>query len=550
MERQSLSDETEGLSSMGLKFDLSEILQDGERTAFEPRVPDTVGSESFVFVPTTGMRVAPEVLIVELFREIFFDPISNGQEAQLSPDAQGLDSTEGVILRLARGRLKLTRHGGAEGYFTPVFPEQARVAWLRKKSDRTLRLLLLEGAMAQGLAYSASDSVIQTAERIVKALAGSQRAPSKDQVRDKEILSAAVAGVAFDHGQVGLMEHGDAAKRLVEYFDSAKTAPEKRLPADDPLARRICDDFVALCALEGVLPRLLWLELLKCYLRLAVPTWLLAHARMASLLRDWILKAIETGHVTSNAEVKQAIASRHVQLFHPTTTGTNELAGHVDRYMKARVELSLLLYLLRSKVDARLFESVLSVESAGNERVTVEELLTKFAQLGIASDGAGPELRQSLIRSFETFAAWTNPIRRGQGKNIDEFLRVLRTFKPRADDSGYLADGETREQAVVFPGPTMIRLVLLLTEFSKHKNGAAANHGKLVLAELEKHFADYGLDFSSSSGARPRLISELARLALLKGSPDAGDYTELLVPISGTEKAVQEGVSRARGSNP
>lgn len=533
---------------MALRFNLSEILQDGERTAFEPRVPKTVGPDSFVFVPTTGMRVAPEVLIVELFREIFFDPISNGQEAQLKPDAHGLDDAEGVILRLARGRLKLTRHGGAEGYFAPVFPEQARVAWLRKKSDRTLRLLLLEGAMAQGLAYSASDAVKATAERVVTALEGSQRAPSRDQVRGKEILSAAVASVEFDHEQAGLMVHPNAVKQLVEYFDSVKNAPERKLPANDPLAERIKDDFVALCALEGVLPRLLWLELLKCYLRLAVPTWLLAHARLTSLLRDWILRAVEMKQVASIDEIRSAIASRHVQLFHPTTTGTNELAGHVDRYMKARVELSLLLYLLKSKSDAKLFESVLSVESAGNQRVTIEELLVKFSQLGTASGGAAPELRNSLIRGAETFAAWTNPIKRGQGKNIDEFLRVLRTFERRADDTGYLADGETREQVVVFPGPTMIRLVLLLTDFNKHKV-EKAYRGKLVLTELEKHFAEYGLDFSSSSGARPRLISELSRLALLKGSPDAGDYTELLVPISWPKEAAHGTDGRAHGGN-
>ena len=534
---------------MALKFELADILQGKERSAFEPRVPNTVGSGSFAFVPTTGSRDAPEVLIVELFREIFYDPVSKDPAVQLSPDNAGLDKREAVILRLARGRLKLTRHGGAEGYFAPVFPEQARVTWLRKRTDRTLKLLLLEGAMAQAFAYGPKEDLKMAAEIIVTAMAGSLRVTSPTQVRGKEILSAAVAGVEVDRGNVGLKSHSEAVADLIESLDSTRTAIELHLPKRDPLATRIRDDFVALCALESVLPRLLWLELLKCYLRLAVPAWLLAQTRIATLLRDWILSSVGNGQVPNDTDIKAALASRYVGLFHPTTTGTNELAGHVDRYMKARVELSLLLYMLKAKSENKLFESLLSVDSVGNGRITIEQLLFMFVKLSSASGGGGNALlKQSLIRSAETFAAWTNPLRNGQGKNIDEFLRVLRTFKPRTDDTGYLADGETKEQAVVFPGPTIIRLVLLLTDLNKLK-AEPAYRGKLVLADLEKHFSEYGLDFSNSSGARPRLINELARLALLKGSPDAGDYTELLVPIAGTREVAEMWAAKSHEDN-
>ena len=36
----------------------------------EPELPACLGSDSLVFAPTAGMRLAPEVLVFELFREL------------------------------------------------------------------------------------------------------------------------------------------------------------------------------------------------------------------------------------------------------------------------------------------------------------------------------------------------------------------------------------------------------------------------------------------------------------------------------------------------
>jgi hypothetical protein len=36
----------------------------------EPLMPNCVG-KSFLFLPTAGMRLSPEVLLLELFREVF-----------------------------------------------------------------------------------------------------------------------------------------------------------------------------------------------------------------------------------------------------------------------------------------------------------------------------------------------------------------------------------------------------------------------------------------------------------------------------------------------
>jgi len=59
---------------MASEIDLTHILHADDRSAFEPKVPALVGNESFAFVRTTGVRNAPEILVLELFREIFYDP--------------------------------------------------------------------------------------------------------------------------------------------------------------------------------------------------------------------------------------------------------------------------------------------------------------------------------------------------------------------------------------------------------------------------------------------------------------------------------------------
>lgn len=517
------------------EFELSDILSPQERTSFEPKVPNIIGSESFAFLRTTGVRNAPEVLMLELFRELFFRPYSRtAKEKQLSPDSSDFDGAEKAILYAARGRLKLTKHSGADGFYAPVYPEQARGGWPRRKTDRTLRHHLVEGAMAHALRRRDGAYRRSAAETIIDAMRGRLRATSLTDVENKEFLSATVASVrvnAESHGMLSREAAIDDLSRSLATIDDG--GPALYIADNDMFAARIADDFLALCSLEGSLPRLLWLDLLKCFLRLAVPAWVLGHMKITVFLRDWAMKALEFQNVPTVDQIRADMASRWNHLFHPKTTPTNELAMHVERYMKARVELSMLLYLLKSRGNEGLFDARLTVESPGSAYVTIEELVARFASMDLRHEDrrAGRQsIRLSLIRCVETFGAWTNPLKKGQGKNIDEFLRSLRRFEPPEDDTGYLAEKRGPTEAVVFPGPTMIRLVLLLAELDKDKK-FYGQRGKLVLADLESHFREYGLEFADSAGARPQLISELSRLGLLKGSPDAGEYTELIAPI-------------------
>lgn len=527
---------------MDFDFSFPEIPAPTTRAAKEPKVPPLVGGDSFVFVQTTGLRSSPEALILELFREVFFSPVSHdGKERPLSPDFAGFAEPEQALLYATRGRPKQVKQGKIEGFYSPVYPEQARGGWFRKQSDRAIRHHFLEGALAHAMLRSSEPERVNAASIIVNALRGSRRATSTNDVQHKEFLSATMAAVEVDLVEHGMLSREVAVESLAGALGKiAKSGAECSFGRNDAFATRIKDDFLALCAMEENLPRLLWLDLLKSFLRLAVSAWILGRMKVTVHLRDWAMTAIESGTVATDQEIQHNIANRWEDLFHPTRTPTNELTLHVERFMKARVELNILLYLLESK-EKRLFENLLTVESAGAKRMTVSSLLDLFKSMNVGEGkkDAVSTFRTLLVREAEKYPAWTNPQRNGQGKNIDEFLRVLQRFRLSHDDTGYLAnkiENSVPSLAVIFPGPTMIRLVLMLAHLEKHKQPNAAR-GKLVLADLEKHFCSYGLDFTASAGARPRLLEELSRIGLLKGSPDACDYTELLPPIKVSSSA-------------
>jgi hypothetical protein len=144
-------------------------------------------------------------------------------------------------------------------------------------------------------------------------------------------------------------------------------------------------------------------------------------------------------------------------------------------------------------------------------------------------------MRLRVIPFAQKWGAWLDPQSNGQGKNIEEFLRILLRLSKADDDDGYILTSTAKggfEKAVLFPGPAMLRTGLILSA-ARRKRSPTKNQGKLVLSDLEAFFADYGIDFAASAGARPQLISELSRLGFLKGSPDAGDSAELMAPNFG-----------------
>jgi hypothetical protein len=509
----------------------SQLLSEGDKSVFEPTVPSLI-KESAFFVNTVGMREAPERLILELFREVFFKSVHHegtiGARELLPQPEQS--KAEQALLHIDRGRTKKKSRQAVEvsSYHGPLYPEIARNAWLRKKTDRVIKFQLLEGPFAQYLKDNKLDTKAFS-EQAVKALAGKPRLGGNGSDVFKEML----AEIPIDRAEAGMREEQDAIGELANLLGNSRK-DVLDLDQPDELAIRITQDFQHLCRLEGCVPRLLWIELLKSFLRTALPAWLLGHMRLTVCLRDWALAAFG-GKVATHEDVLASITNRWQGIFHPTQTGSNEIPIHIERYIKARVELSILIYLMRHALGSDTASKPLAVSRSDKDHISIDDWLVKCKlageSLGLSSK-TSDEVRTEIITYAQHFGAWLNPAANGQGKNIEEFLRIFLRLSAGDNDTGYLLSATRTggfKGAVVFPGPAILRLMLYLAALEK-MSVKAQSRGKLVLADLEAHFAKYGVDFASSVGARPKLISELSQLGLLKGSPDAGDSAELIVP--------------------
>ncbi len=496
----------------------------------EPILPPLV-ADGILFVRTAGMREAPEKLLTELFREVFFEKFADSvREQQLTPGHLAEDGQfaylvgEQAALYATRGRQKKTKRSKVKVFYGAPYPSIARHAWPRLKSDRVVRDHFLGGSLAQWFqsARDRSGKMSEFAGLYVDALLGC-RSAATDQHKGTEILSAVSVNpqVTFNRET--------CIARLIEHF-SDNSNSLLVLDSEDPLAQRIKLDFDSICMMEKQISRIQWLDVLKCYLRLALSSWLLSHMRMTVFLRSWVLEALDQGLVRSEDEILNSLKCRYRDLFHPTLTATDEVTRHVEQYMKARVELNVLLYAVAPYLDAKCMRNRLVTNNRGAGKITIVELLDLLR--GIRSEFARahafPSATQLAIRYAENYAAWASPLRNGQGKNLREFLLVLERGGEGDTDDGYLLTPSRGGASVVFPGPMLLKTVILLAD---REMARARNRGKLVLSDIEQHFRQYGIEFGVTAGARPRLIAELGELGLLKGSPDAGDSAEVSAPF-------------------
>ena len=143
----------------------------------EPALPACLGSNSLVFAPTAGMRLAPEVLVFELFRELGYGDSRNADETKAQEfsdvvDTPSLSKAERLLLATCRGRQKEdegTRR--SEFFYAPPYLGLSRHAWLRKRTDRTMRDYFLGGPLAHQEALGNFDK-----DLVVRALLGHRSA--------------------------------------------------------------------------------------------------------------------------------------------------------------------------------------------------------------------------------------------------------------------------------------------------------------------------------------------------------------------------------------
>ena len=99
------------------------------------------------------MRHAPEMLVFELFRELGYGDSRNPNETRAREfsrvvHTRSLSKAESLLLATCRGRKKQTRKRRSEFFYAPPYLGLSRHAWLRKKTDRTMRDYFLGGPLA------------------------------------------------------------------------------------------------------------------------------------------------------------------------------------------------------------------------------------------------------------------------------------------------------------------------------------------------------------------------------------------------------------------
>lgn len=513
------------------------------KTANEPKVHPLI-RKSFVFVPSAGMRLAPEVLVLEFMREVFFEKHFGDTVGTRDLDPDELDEErrhcfserERAVLHALRGRRKKSKNSAPQRFFAPAYPQLAMRAWLGKNRERVVNNFLLSGPIAQHLWYRGVDTEDgnrrqqELVRKIWQALLGNNSCLDQ-ALEGKELLAATLGHESFDLDDEFPMRN---LKAKTSQCDSV-------IKIDDELANGITQDLVAICDLEPELPRMQWLQLLMTFLRFALPMWLLAQMQITRLIHAWLLDAGDRGRIVDVREVLRGLAWRNRGLLHPTLTPTRELFEHIERYMKCRVEVDILLYCLEKARKDRVNGRTLKLDGGGRGVLGIVQLLSlardatadirqleRFKQVA-----EGLDVQTFLTREGELFSAWRSPLMRGQGKNIDEFFRVLYRAELGDEAGGYLlvAEGRGANRGFrVFPGQLLLKTITYLAAQRKWSCQGHGGAGKLVLQDVEDHFSLYGIDFSTAADARPLLMKELQAMGLLTGSPDAGGSVAVACP--------------------
>jgi len=500
-------------------------------TKFESGWHKTIG-DSFLYMPQSGARVSADDLVLELYREVFFEKRGEGKALKrIDPEEMQEDGKpvfedyEKQSLYMARGRTKQTAmHQKQNDFYTPLYPSLARRSWFRDREVRAIVNYLLN-VIAQHLStdMSKKDNFI---EIFYKALLGKC---------DDSLIGEDIAGLKIDRLK-GCVSEDDGRNKLSDLCEYAsKSLFKLQSKEPDSLSKTIFDDLKNLCELESSLDRLQWMSLLKTFLRFSTSVWLLSQMKMTIILRDKLL-SILAGDSDCDVDATWVDAmsqSRHRQLFKPSMTAKkHQLEEYVQQYVKARNELNVLVALVEKYSPSLDWsDKTLTLHEGPKNDLSILALMASGFNMrnDLANDLKGSDLRVMLTRHCENYPAWGLPVNpdSGPAKTYCEYLLVLRKMEKGDEDGGYLIIPSKQKNSAykIFPGNLMLRLITYLA-------AKANTDKKLILADVENHFKHYGLDFGEKGEIREVLIKSLQDMGLLKGSPDAGDSVAVQNPYS------------------
>ena len=518
--------------------------------ASEPQVPPCIRRSGILWVPAAAPRQAPEDLLLELMRSVFFarDQIPRSAPAQrLSPGSDSLNPAEIAAVRAFRGRQKkeATSSAKIEHFYAPAYPQLARSSWLRPKDARVVVEFLFRNVLGAHLATFESPQYREKARAdlvscTVAALLGDTRATGDT---GREILADAVKRErAFDEiGKETLLDFlGDgrySASRRVGQVDG--DGDSRRFAGCD-FTEVAFNDWRSLMKLEGALSRHHWLSLVSCYLRIVIPMAALVQSRGVVLVDRWLREALRGDGIPEQETIETSFVHRGRGLLRPTRELCRDHLDVIAEYMRARVRLSALLNDLRDLgvlSNEDLEQTLVAKRVAGHQEMQIRTLLervvaqradyarTVAAEMGIGKVRDLPERRAA--RLCEPFSAWRKPLDVGPGKLLKWLMYPLYCVG-QFDERGshLLVQPTTRLMFTIEPGPLVLQFMTLMRALQMRGTAARAP----VLRDVEDHLKAYGVDFAARPLGRALLVAQMQHIGLLVGSADAGESARIRNP--------------------
>ena len=508
---------------------------------------------SFVYLSGGTTRLAGDDLVLELFREIFFEKRSEGSiDNKVDPEIMEdgsflLSEHERYSLYMSKGRKKQSAQQRKESnFYTPLYPSLARYSWFRKQSERVTRDFFLRplSQHIHGIRNADSQNITESLSIFLDAMIGIKNG-------EEDIASLQIDPLLGCNGQSDEDKTQKARERLEDLCGvmsdksstkNNKSGSEKYSTiftysdgSSDPLAHRIFSDLIYLCKLEPDIDRIQWISLFKTFLRVSSSVWLLAQMRITIYLRDHLLECLCTdAYDDSGKEFEIKIKNRYRKIFRATTGKTRQIENYIQNYIKARTEVNILLTLIEKHSSSDLSRKTLTLNSDSAATASVDFLTraTRESRNQILKHTSLEKstFSLSLSRYCERFPSWLEgvPAKRGPAKGYEEYLLMLRKMDKGDEDGGHLVvTGKQKNMGYeLFPGNLLLKLITFLSS-------RECQNRRLVLSDVESHFSGYGIDFGEVGGMRPRLIESLSKLGILQGSSDAGVSALIYNPYRG-----------------
>lgn len=516
----------------------------------EPEVPRCIRSSGVLWVPAAAPRQAPEELLLELMRSVFFgvDEIERSAPAgRLTPGSESLTAAEVAAVRAFRGRQKkeATSTAKVEHYYAPAYPQLVRTSWLRGKDARVVVEFLFRTVLGGHLATFASPddqakARDELAELTVRALLGDTgvESPGTSEILAEAVERSSVTGAKGLEILKGLL--GQDSYSESRRVGKARDRGEHRRYGGSEFTEAAFNDWRSLVELECKLSRHHWLALLSCYLRLVIPMAALVQSRGVVLLDRWLRGVLRGEDVPAQEEIETSFIRRGRGLLRPTRGLCRDHLDAITDYMRARVRLSALLADLRNVgilADDHLETTLVAKRAAGSREQVIADLLRRVAagrdtyarevrdELGVGDVDDLAERRAA--RLCEEYSAWRKPLDVGAGKLLKWLMYPLYCVG-QFDERGshLLVQPRRRLMFTIEPGPLVLQFMTLMRFIQMKRDASRAP----VLRDVEEHMRAYGVDFAARPEGRNLLVAQMQHIGLLVGSADAGESARIRNP--------------------